>query len=560
MMQRDKTVLFITLLIASLFASDATGQSDTLVAFPGAEGFGRFATGGRGGDVYHVTNLTDFGVGSLRYGIQSANGPRTIVFDVSGNIMLNGGLKIEKSNITIAGQTAPGDGITIGGNDLTVTASNLIIRYIRVRLGDQSGADDDAVSINRGSNIIFDHVTASWSIDETFSCQSDEVDSLTVQWCMVTESLRDSHHEKGAHGYGGIIGSQRQSFHHNLYAHHSSRSPKVTWRQHCKVDFRNNVIYNWGNNNCYDGSSCHMNWVNNYYKSGPATSSGVRDRIFQLNDVDTSSSYLDGVPYYQLFTTALYADGNYIEGFPAITADNWKGGIDYSGDANEQEHRAHTPFNFPSITEQTPQEVYPLVVAGAGASLVRDIIDKRIASEVLSGTTTYSGSKTGAPGLIDSQNDVGGWPVLNTLPPLPDSDRDGMSDKWEADNGLNPDDPEDRNGIIDPLAPYTNLERYLEFIIQNGATSVETRAESGNLNGYPNPCNDYFYLSYDIAYKESLDVQIFGLDGYLIEEISGITPINNALKIDMHRYYPGLYFVNIVDKEGNQRSMKVIKD
>jgi len=414
-------------------------------AFPGAEGFGRYATGGRGGDVYHVTSLVDGGPGSLRVGIGGATGPRTIVFDVSGTIELNDRLKIEKPNLTIAGQTAPGDGITLAGEPLLVSSDHIIVRYIRVRLGDQSGGDDDAVSINDGSNIIFDHVSASWSIDETFSCQSDEVDSLTVQWCMVTESLRDSHHEKGKHGYGGIIGSTRQSFHHNLYAHHSSRSPKVSWRRHGEVDFRNNVIYNWGYNSCYDGSSCYMNWVNNYYKAGPGTSTGVRDRIFQLFDKDTSSTMTDGVYHYEMYETSLYANGNYVEGYPAVTSDNWSGGIDYSNGATEQDHRANTPFDFPPITEQSAEEAYPLVVADAGASRIRDVVDERIAHEVLTGTTTYHGSKTGDPGIIDSQEDVGGWPALSTLPAPTDTDQDGMPDDWETEIGLNSNNPEDRN-------------------------------------------------------------------------------------------------------------------
>ena len=295
-------LLYLVFFTAISFQISQHAQAQEIVAFPGAEGFGRLATGGRGGDVYHVTNLSDFGIGSLRYGIQTAQGPRTIVFDVSGTIMLNSSLRVDKPNITIAGQTAPGDGITLGGGCLKVSDDHLIIRYIRVRLGDQSGGDDDAVSVTSGSNIILDHISASWSVDETFSNQSESVDSITVQWCMITESLRYSHHEKGAHGYGGIFGSLRQSFHHNLYAHHSSRSPKVSWRRHCKVDFRNNVIYNWGFNNCYDGATSHMNWVNNYYKAGPGTESGVRRRIFNISDEDVGE-YLE-------YETALYAEGN----------------------------------------------------------------------------------------------------------------------------------------------------------------------------------------------------------------------------------------------------------
>ena len=430
-------------------------RTNELPAFPGAEGFGRFSTGGRRGDVYHVTNLKDSGSGSLRYGIETANGPRTIVFDTSGNIMLKSSLDVDKSNITIAGQTAPGDGITLGGGCLRVKGDNIIIRYVRARLGDESGGADDAVSIGSGSNIILDHLSASWSVDETLSDQGDGIDLITIQWCMVTESLSNSKHNKGEHGYGGIIGGLRQSFHHNLYAHHASRNPKVSPRRHCKVDFRNNVIYNWGFNSCYDAASCHVNWANNYYKSGPATSQKVRGRIFQLIVKDKKNA-----PEADLYKTLFYADGNYVSGFPKITADNWAGGIDFEN-ADEENNRALKPFDYPAITEQTAEGAYPLVLKNAGASLARDSIDKRIVNEVITGTATF-----GNNGIIDSQRDVGGWPVLNSLPAPQDTDQDGMPDQWEKQNQLNPKDPADRNGDRNNDG-YTNLEEYL-----NSLTSI----------------------------------------------------------------------------------------
>ena len=422
------------------------------LAFPSAEGFGRFAKGGRGGDVYHVINLNDHGVGSLRYGVESMDGPRTIVFDISGTIVLNDRLRIEKPNLTIAGQTAPGEGITLANNAFYVLADDVIVRYIRCRLGDQSGADDDAVSICLGSNIILDHVTASWSTDETFSCQSKEVDSLTVQWCMITESLRHSHHKKGSHGYGGIIGSLRQTFHHNLYAHHSSRSPKVTWRQHTEVDFRNNVIYNWGYKNCYDGATSYINWANNYYRAGPATENDVKDTIFLLSDKNVGE--------YEAYETSLYAAGNYVVGYPDVSEDNWNGGIDFANGASEAKNRKHTPHDFPAIAETTAVEAYPIVVANAGASLQRDEIDKRIVNEVLSGSATH-----GNDGIIDSQSDVGGWPNIEVITRGEnfDTDQDGMPDTWEKTNGLNSIDAGDRNGYdFDPN--YTNLEIYLNWL------------------------------------------------------------------------------------------------
>ena len=542
---RKEYHIYLLLLLGSfmLFPSETMGQADRLVAFPGAEGFGRYTSGGRGGDVYHVTNLADSGEGSLRYGIQSANGPRTIVFDVSGTIMLNGSLKIDKPNITIAGQTAPGDGITLGGDDLNVKAGNIIVRYIRVRLGDQSGNDDDAVSINAGSNIIFDHVRASWSIDETLSCQSETVDSLTVQWCMVTESLHNSHHEKGPHGYGGIVGGLRQTFHHNLYAHHNSRSPKVTWRRHCKVDFRNNVIYNWGTNNCYDGSSGHMNWVNNYYKAGPGTKSTIRDRIFELFDKDEGADYLT-------HETSLYAAGNYVDGYPAVTADNWNGGIDFSDGASEKDHRAETPFDYPSITEQSAEVAYPLVLESAGASIKRDLLDKRIINEVETGTATY-----GNNGIIDSQNDVGGWPELKTLPPPTDTDRDGMPDEWETEKGLNPNNPEDRNDDRNTDG-FTNLEEYLHEVISLNSVSSKHRTseEKMALQCYPNPAHNSVYIDLPFTGGHST-IRILNMAGQCIYTE---TSSEEAIQVDLGTLNRGIYHVVVIDEIGTRYSQNLV--
>ncbi|PUV25290.1 pectate lyase family protein [Sphingobacterium athyrii] len=450
-----QTYLIILLCCLSFFANAQ------LPAFPGAEGYGRFATGGRLGDVYHVANLHDDGSGSLRYGLETARGPRTIVFDISGNILLSKKLVVNASNLTIAGQTAPGGGITLAGNSLYIKADDVIIRYIRVRFGDKSGQQADAISIIGGKNIILDHVSASWSIDETLSCQSDHVDLLTVQWCMISESLQNSLHKKGSHGYGGIIGATRQSFHHNLYAHHSSRSPKVTGRRHCEVDFRNNVIYNWGFNNCYDGTASYMNWVNNYYKPGPATEQKVTQRIFQLSDAEIADVKNNSPKDSKVYETALYAEGNFVVGSPDVTKDNWAGGIDFVNGASEVKNRAKSPaFPAPMITQQTALNAYPLVVASAGASFSRDAIDQRIAQEVLTGTYTY-----GKKGLIDSPNDVKGLPLLTTLPPPLDTDQDGMPDEWEKKNSLDPNEPDDRNHYA--ATGYTMLEVYLNELLSN---------------------------------------------------------------------------------------------
>jgi len=427
------------------------------VAFPGAEGFGAHAKGGRGGDVYHVTNLNDRGAGSLRLGVESMAGPRTVVFDVSGTIVLDSPLTISKPYLTIAGQTAPGDGITLARYPLNVSASHVVLRYFRVRLGDAIVDRPDAVHIDAGSNIIIDHLSASWSIDEVMSSQSSAVDLLTIQWSLVAEALDKSHHEKGAHGFGGILGAPRQSVYHNIYANLKSRAPKVSGRRHCKVDFRNNVIYNWRINNNYDGASSYMNWVNNYYKSGPATRDKVKYQVFELSDTYVGP---DGEVEDRDHETSLYAEGNYVVGSPSISADNWSGGIRFSEGANEADHRAHSPHDFPTLPSETSaEEAYPLVLARAGASLVRDTVDKRIVNEVRSGTATYG------DGVIDSQREVGGYPELYSLPAPPDGDQDGMPDAWEVANGLNPQDASDRNGTNLSGTYYTNLEVYLNGLV-----------------------------------------------------------------------------------------------
>jgi pectate lyase len=447
----------LKVILVSLCLPVHAEPGETPLAFPGAEGFGAHAKGGRGGDVYHVSNLNDRGAGSLRLGVETMSGPRTIVFDVSGTIVLDSPLTISKPYLTIAGQTAPGDGITLARYPLNVSASHVVLRYFRVRLGDEIVDRPDAVHIDAGSNIIIDHLSASWSIDEVMSSQSSEVDLLTIQWSLIAEALDTSHHEKGSHGFGGILGAPRQSVHHNIYANLKSRAPKVSGRRHCKVDFRNNVIYNWRINNNYDGASSYMNWVNNYYKSGPATRDKVKYQVFDLSDTYVGP---DGEVEDRNHETSLYAEGNFVAGSPTISADNWSGGINFSEGANEADHRAHSPHDFPALPSETSaEEAYPLVLAGAGASLVRDAVDKRIVSEVRSGTATYG------DGVIDSQREVGGHPELYSLPAPPDSDQDGMPDAWEKANGLNPEDAADRNETNLSGTFYTNLEVYLNGLV-----------------------------------------------------------------------------------------------
>ena len=426
------------------------------LAFPGAEGFGRFTAGGRGGEVYIVTTLADSAtkppVGSLRWALNKT-GPRTIVFAVSGTIELKRKLTISKGDVTIAGQTAPGDGICISDFNVSIEADNVIIRYIRFRCGNDflSDATQDALSGNRQKNIIIDHCSMSWSVDEAASFY-DNV-NFTLQWCIISESLFAAGHPKGEHGYGGIWGGKGASFHHNLLANHTSRNPRFCGARYHPdtrktevVDFRNNVIFNWGFNSSYGGEMGQQNIINNYYKAGPATKKKVRDRIVE--------------PWDSLGRWCV--DGNYVSGFKKISKDNWAGGI--QGDfVKESVIRVKTPFDFAPVRTQSAKRAYKMVLENAGAVCPRrDSIDTRIINEVLTGKCSYGDSYGANTGIIDSPASVGGWPVLKTYNVTPDADMDGMSDDWEQENSLDPANYEDRNKIA--ASGYTMLEEYINSL------------------------------------------------------------------------------------------------
>ena len=452
--RNDLKVFFMCSILTLIqFGANVNAQ----LAFPTAEGYGKNTVGGRGGTIYEVTNLNDAGPGSLRAAVE-ASGPRIVVFRVSGTINLTKNLTISNPNITIAGQTAPGDGICIKKYTFNINADQVIVRYIRARYGDELKNDADAVSMRYRKNIIIDHVSASWGDDETLSLYHGE--NITVQWCMITETLNRG----GDHGFAGIWGSPYSSFHHNLVAHCVSRN--MRFASGCgNTDYRNNVIYNWGYNSSYGGEQqqvgnatynfSNINMVNNYYKPGPATQSAVNHRIVNPTYRNVKTDY-----------GKFYVAGNYIVGNATVTADNWNGGVDPQGGSGDISYvKLNNPWPAMAINQQSAQDAYQSVVTGAGCSYPkRDAVDTRIINEVKNGTATY-----GANGIIESQSQVGGWPTLNSTAPPADSDHDGMPDSWETANGLNPNNAADRNNI--GAGGYTMVEIYINSLV-DGATNV----------------------------------------------------------------------------------------
>lgn len=442
-------------------------------AFPGAEGFGMFTTGGRGGKVYHVTNLRDYGQGSLRYACEKEE-VRTIVFDVSGTIQLTRELKL-RGNVTIAGQTAPGDGICVAGYPFVINGDNVIVRYMRFRLGNEHVADHegDGLGAMDHDNIIVDHCSVSWSIDECLSVYGGK--NLTVQWCIAAQSLNNAGHSKGAHGYGGNWGGSGASYHHNLLAHHVSRTPRLGPRKTTqldeRLDMRNNVIYNWGNSEgCYGGEAMHVNIVNNYYKPGPASPTNYKGKRIACIGVRTASyvaKYTDFAPTKHIWGT-FFIDGNVNSKYSDVARDNWANGV-YNQNKNSAENdnlwesakaglKLSAPISAYGVTTHNAEVAYQRVLGFAGASLHRDSYDTQMILDTRNGTATY-----GTNGIIDSQTECGGWPVLNSTTAAKDTDQDGMPDAWEDSQGLDKNSAADGNTIN--AEGYTNLELYLNSLV-----------------------------------------------------------------------------------------------
>lgn len=433
----------LALVLLALSAPDPGQQ----LAFPGAEGAGRFALGGRGGRVLFVTSLDDSGPGSLRAAVE-AKGPRTILFRVSGTIKLLEPLVIREGRVTIAGQSAPGDGITLRDHMLQVSADDVVIRYIRSRLGDESRTESDALTITKGRRIILDHVSASWSVDETLSASANYTNpdqgfyDLTVQWSIIAESLTRSLHAKGEHGYGSLIRGgrgSRASFHHNLWANHSARMPRPGNYSGPEVDpvgaffdFRSNVFYNWGRGhagyNADKATFVRYNFIDNAYVPGPQS---LKPVAFDESDMLAKA----------------YFAGNSMNG--TIPADPWS----LVTGAQPEGYRLAEPVEVAPVTPDPAPSAYARVLAGAGASRVRDSVDARVVAGVR--------DRTGRQ--IDSQSEVGGWPKLRSLPAPRDSDGDGMPDAWERGHGLDP-DAADANGDRDRDG-FTNIEEWLADLV-----------------------------------------------------------------------------------------------
>lgn len=496
-----KNILFCAMLFMTV---TALADSQKVPSFPGAEGYGRYTTGGRGGKVYHVTNLNDSGDGSLRWAL-SQPGPRTIVFDVDGTIHLNSKLQIP-AHTTIAGQTAPGDGICVADYPFLIHGQNIIIRYMRIRLGSINAADCDDSWDGFGGfdyrDLIIDHCSVSWSFDECLSVLGNI--NTTVQWCLVAQSMVNVGHSKGNHGYGGNWGGSGASFHHNLIAHHTSRTPRLGPRPSTqldeRMDMRNNVIYNWGGNGCYGGEGMKVNIVNNYYKPGPATLtlSNVKQQRIAAVGVRTN----EYVAQYPAYAPALhlwgkyYVTGNTNTKWPSVDADNWGLGFTSQVDAGacdgtwtkatRDSIKLTEPIAFVHTTTHSAADAYDRVTFYVGASKVRDAFDAQIISDLQNGTATATGSGLSS-GFINTQDDNtaiiatygSAWPTLNSGTAKADTDGDGMPDEWESTNGLNPNDAADGNATSLSAEGYTNLEVYMNSLVaditaaQNDGGTVE---------------------------------------------------------------------------------------
>lgn len=563
-------------------------------AFPGAEGHGRFTTGGRGGKVIHVTNLTDDASnpaeGSLRWALKQS-GTKTIVFDVSGYIDLKADLSISK-NTTIAGQTAPEGGITLRYYTLHLSGDNIIVRFIRSRRSQVKDVNDgaDAIWERHRKNLLLDHCSFSWSIDEIASFYDNR--DFTMQWCTLGEGLANPGHSKGAHSYGGIWGGKNASFHHNMIVHVQNRAPRFNgarygWDGYDKtkysstvdaerVDFRNCLMYNWGNGNgCYGGpGGGYINIVNNYYKAGPGTSN--RTRVTQISVASSGNASSDHPELYGL-SSRYYIQGNYVTAASSPENYDWSGvkydgglqtlnGERYIPDANHNfgenveyvsisgkdcvKLKLDSPIDAGTVTTHSAETAYEKVRTYAGSSLYRDAVDARYMEEARTGTVTYHGdvayvkdgktySMSKTEGIVDFINDPDGEanPKTASYPELPmnvrpadfDTDGDGMPDAWERANGLDPNDSSDgvKYTLDTEKGWYTNLEVYLSSL-------VEKIMKEGNADALE-PVEEYYPASKSV--ESGIENVTVGLDIESIEyyDLRGIRLAEPAEGLNIRR-------------------------
>ncbi len=473
-----KLLLALTTLLGVSLTANA--EESRLLAFPTAEGYGRYATGGRGGQTYVVTTLedcpeSDLKEGTFRWAVKQP-GKKIVTFKVCGTIYLTSALDLNCGDITILGQTAPGDGVCLADYPVTISCENAIIRYMRFRLGQRQVAyhEGDGFGINAANNFIIDHCSVSWSIDECLSISA--ATNGTIQWCIVSQALNNAGHAKGAHGYGGNWGGTNVSFHHNLIAQCTSRVPRLggdtnpDTEDYC--DLRNNVFYNWGGNGCYGAEAIDVNFVGNYYKPGPSTdqrSANIQKRICAPNI--RTSSYINTYPAFahDLHKWGhFYTSGNYNPDHEDMNADNWTIGIEKQVNASGQDGtwtavtidtiHMRQPREFVHVTTHTAQDAYEKVIDYAGASLFRDCLDEMIVSQVLERWGSYASGTNGARyGQIDKQSDNvyngqltedqvenGAWPILKVQNVgFVDTDGDGISDSMEEAWGLDSSNPND---------------------------------------------------------------------------------------------------------------------
>lgn len=621
-----KKLTLITYLV--LFFSIISINAQT-AAFPGAEGHGRNTTGGRGGMVYYVTNLTDVNSGnsttregSLRWCL-SQNGTKTILFKVSGTIILKSNLSISKGNVSILGQSAPGDGVCVGGFPVSISANNVIIRYLRFRMGQEyiSSADGADVLGSRGySNFIVDHCSMSWSTDECVSIYGNE--NTTLQWCIITESLRLAKHSKGPHGYGGIWGGKRASFHHNLLANNDSRTPRfgpaTSTQGTDTTDMRNCVIYNWGGIGCYGAEAMKVNIVNNYYKAGPATSSGnAKARICAIDKKINLSTTDDFYPINNVWGK-FYIDGNYVDASTSTsssdktlcnnaTADNWTYGVfnQISSSygitlAEKTALKSTTAFPTGTVTTHTAQKAYEKVLAFAGCSLQRDAHDTRIVNETSTGTATFKGlskynglgsvtypagtvigtetlttattinwKSTSYPksGIIDSETDIkpadaptdwSPWPTLNSTTAPTDTNIDGIPDGWLEANYPG------KTAVDKNEEGYTYLEIYLNDIVKNITVQQLTDGITSGIESPDLPkTKSTSYLNQDksilITNAENIinEISIFNLSGIKLFTQKNASTYS---EIAFSRFDKGVYLVLVYCEGYNLPNVtKIIK-